>query len=329
MRFLDDNDAAINRKVSAAHAEQRLLDFENPLNIRDTQEKMQGNFDRSKDEQQELMEQQRNKIHSQFNKDRDHTDRKIGDTEKQIEKNIKTENGLDNVARAASYQSRSDGGTVIKDAFRNFQNSAKDDDQREVSRREGAGKFWEVNEGSYLSGLAGNHNRNDGGGNFSTVRYSAGSSDDRLTGGAASVTVPQKMERHYADKDGHVTIKQGGSRSWRNNNSGNLVYGKFAKEHGAIGTDGRFAIFPDEKTGDKAREALIFGGDKYRNLSLKQAIHRYAPPQENNSQQYYNVVKNAVGVEKKMKDYTPAERKVILDTMKKHEGYRVGKIIKK
>lgn len=56
---------------------------------------------------------------------------------------------------------------------------------------------------------------------------------------------------------------------------------------------------------------------------------KYAPPQENNSQQYYNVVKNAVGVEKKMKDYTPAERKVILDTMKKHEGYRVGKIIKK
>ena len=326
VEFLNDNDAAINRKVSAVNAEQGLPDFENKSNISDVQSRMKGDFDRSKAEQRERMEQQRNKIHSQFNTDEDRTGRKIGNREQEIEKNINTENGLDNVARAASYQSRSDGGTVIKDAFRNFQNSAKDDDQREVPRREGSGKFWEVEEGPYL---AGNHNRNDGGGNFSTVRYSAGSSDDRLTGGAASVTVPQKMERHYADKDGHVTIKQGGSRSWRNNNSGNLVYGKFAKAHGAIGTDGRFAIFPDEKTGDKAREALIFGGDKYRNLSLKQAIHRYAPPQENNTQQYYNVVKNAVGVEKKMKDYTPAERKVILDTMKKHEGYRVGKIIKK
>lgn len=34
-----------------------------------------------------------------------------------------------------------------------------------------------------------------------------------------------------------VETRIGGSRSWRNNNPGNLEYGKFAKQHGAIGTD--------------------------------------------------------------------------------------------
>ncbi|MBQ9183297.1 MAG: conjugal transfer protein TraG N-terminal domain-containing protein [Neisseriaceae bacterium] len=144
-----------------------------------------------------------------------------------------------------------------------------------------------------------------------------------------SATAPKTMERHYVDKDGNVTIKQDGSRSWRNNNSGNIVYGKFAKAMGAIGTDGRFAIFPDEQTGDKARERLIFGGDKYRHLSLKDAIWRYAPPNENNTELYYKTIKNAVGVDKKMQDYSAEERQVILNAMKKHEGYKVGKVIKK
>jgi hypothetical protein len=43
-----------------------------------------------------------------------------------------------------------------------------------------------------------------------------------------------------------------GPRNRRNNNPGNIEYGPFAKEHGAIGTDGRFAIFPDEETGFRA-----------------------------------------------------------------------------
>ena len=145
---------------------------------------------------------------------------------------------------------------------------------------------------------------------------------------AVSATAPKTLERHYVDKDGNVTIKQGGTRSWRNNNSGNMEYGKFAKAHGAIGTDGRFAIFPDEKTGDKAREALIFNG-KYRNLSLKDAIYKYAPPKENNTELYYKTIKNAVGMDKKMSDYSASERQAILNAMKKHEGYKVGKVIKK
>ena len=49
----------------------------------------------------------------------------------------------------------------------------------------------------------------------------------------------------YTDVTGQWAVKNGGSRSWRNNNPGNLRYGTFAQNHGAIGRDrGGMAIFP-------------------------------------------------------------------------------------
>lgn len=123
--------------------------------------------------------------------------------------------------------------------------------------------------------------------------------------------------------DGSVISMQG-ARNWRNFNSGNIEYGDFAKKHGAIGSDGRFAIFPDNETGDKARQALIFESGSYKNLSLKQAIARYAPPSENNTGHYYNAVLEAVGADKIMNSYKQNERKLILEAMKKVEGYKEG-----
>lgn len=46
-------------------------------------------------------------------------------------------------------------------------------------------------------------------------------------------------------------------RSIRTFNPGAMNYGPFAKKHGAIGTDGRLAIFPDEDTGYKAMSSLL------------------------------------------------------------------------
>lgn len=90
-------------------------------------------------------------------------------------------------------------------------------------------------------------------------------------------------------------LRISGTRSTRNNNPGNIEYGKFARSQGAIGSDGRFAVFPDRATGFRAVEGLVFGG-KYAGLSLKQAIERYAPPFENNSLGYAQAVANKVGV---------------------------------
>lgn len=133
--------------------------------------------------------------------------------------------------------------------------------------------------------------------------------------------------RTYTTQGGGNFRKVGGSRSWRNNNPGNMEYGTFAKAHGAIGTDGRFAIFPDEATGQRARAALIFNGDKYRNLTLTQAIERYAPSSENHTTAYQRRVLAAVGgANLPMHKYSPAQQQAILRTMQDVEGWKEGRV---
>lgn len=112
-----------------------------------------------------------------------------------------------------------------------------------------------------------------------------------------------------------------GTRSTRNNNPGNIEYGPFARSQGAIGSDGRFAVFPSRQAGYKAMEGLVFGG-KYSNLSLKQAIERYAPPFENNSLAYARAVANRVGVSlaTKMRDIPGNLRGAVTQAMANVEG---------
>lgn len=124
--------------------------------------------------------------------------------------------------------------------------------------------------------------------------------------------------------DGSV-VKQQGARNWRNNNPGNIEFGPFAQKMGAIGSDGRFAVFPDYETGRRAKAALIFEGKNYRDLSLTDAISRYAPPTENNTGAYQRAVLSSVGgANRKMSDYSTSERGAILDAMQRVEGFKVG-----
>lgn len=126
--------------------------------------------------------------------------------------------------------------------------------------------------------------------------------------------------------DGETHTLTGGSRSWRNNNPGNIEYGNFAKSKGAIGSDGRFAIFPTYEAGRSAKEELIFESSGYKNKTLQSAISRYAPAFENNTGAYYKNVLSAAGGEKQMSEYTETERQNILNAMEKVEGYKPGKV---
>lgn len=109
-------------------------------------------------------------------------------------------------------------------------------------------------------------------------------------------------------------------RNIRNNNPGNLEYNSYTRSLGAIGSDGRFAIFPDYATGRKAMETMLFSGKGYRDLSLTQAISRYAPSSENNTSAYQSTILKQVGANKRMGDYSPQERQTILNAMQVHEG---------
>ena len=120
-----------------------------------------------------------------------------------------------------------------------------------------------------------------------------------------------------------------GSRNWRNNNPGNLEYGDFAKKYGAIGTDGRFAIFPSLEAGRKAQEALLFESKKYQGMTIAQAISRYAPPGENNTAGYINTICRSLGVapDTPMANLTPEQRQAMMQAMHKVEGFREGKTV--
>ena len=114
----------------------------------------------------------------------------------------------------------------------------------------------------------------------------------------------------------------GGSRSWRNNNPGNIEYGPYAKSMGAIGTDGRFAVFPDYASGRKAQSHLLFESKTYKDLTLSGAIKKWAPASENNVPAYLAAMGGDSGT--KMGDFNPAQREKLLDAMQAHEGWKVG-----
>jgi hypothetical protein len=126
--------------------------------------------------------------------------------------------------------------------------------------------------------------------------------------------------------DGEV-VRRTGPRSWRNNNPGNIEYGSFAKDHGAIGSDGRFAVFPSYEAGRAAKESLLFDSAGYAGKTIEEAINRYAPPSENDSSWYANSVAEAIGVDVNtpLSSLSSDQRSAMLDAMQVVEGWRVGK----
>lgn len=103
----------------------------------------------------------------------------------------------------------------------------------------------------------------------------------RQEGGAAQASMGGFRPQRYG----------AGTRADRNNNPGNIEYGDFAKRMGAVGSDGRFAIFPDRETGFKAAEALL-GGKGYEGLTLAQIGNKWA----NGDARWAQTVSRATGI---------------------------------
>lgn len=128
--------------------------------------------------------------------------------------------------------------------------------------------------------------------------------------------------------DGEIQRRQG-ARNWRNNNPGNIVKSQYATSKGAVGSDGRFAVFPTLDAGFDAKEDLLFSPDsKYINLSIRDAITRYAPPHENDTERYIQKVTQATGAkpETKMSQLNGSQRERFLHAVTQQEGFKVGTI---
>ena len=183
--------------------------------------------------------------------------------------------------------------------------------------------------GSAVSGVAGfisglvdavsSQDNSSGSGAASDQDASSGSGAARVVEAGAGFTTIQYQS-------GRI-VKRTGVRNWRNNNPGNIQYGDFSRRFGAIGTDGRFAVFPTYDAGKRAKEFLLFESSGYRNLDIARAISRYAPPNENDTNSYINTVSRAAGVPSStpLSSLNTSQRHAMLSSMERVEGFRVGR----
>lgn len=137
-----------------------------------------------------------------------------------------------------------------------------------------------------------------------------------------------KYDVVYVCDNGVQYKRSGGTRAWRNNNPGCIRYSEFARTMGAIGSAGGFAVFPDENTG-MAAIAKLLKSDKYCNLTISDAIIKYAPPHENDTEQYKHKLQKMTGlsINLKIKDLSDAQLQRVVKAIRIIEGWRVGKEI--
>lgn len=129
----------------------------------------------------------------------------------------------------------------------------------------------------------------------------------------------------YIDAAGREMLRAGGSRSWRNNNPGNIRKGDFARNAGAIGDDGAFAIFADHAAGFAALIALLKSA-AYASRTLRDAIFRYAPPSENDSERYLRFVadRTGIGPDQVLGTLPIAQLRRLGDAIQAMEGWNEG-----
>ena len=124
----------------------------------------------------------------------------------------------------------------------------------------------------------------------------------------------------YYREDGSGVERRGGTRAWRNNNPGNIRWSSVE-----IGSAGNFAVFSDYETGFNAIIDLL-NSDNYKTLSILDAISRYAPPNENDTENYQNMIANFTGLDisRKIEDLSTEELKSVANAIQRIEGYQPG-----
>lgn len=120
--------------------------------------------------------------------------------------------------------------------------------------------------------------------------------------------------------------KTGGSRSWRNNNPGNIKYTETTRAFGAIGQDkDGFAIFPDVQTGRNAMISLL-GTTFYSGLTLDAAMRRWS-----GNGYGAEIVSDIINPNTIVRDLFKPENQnllnTLLDRMTKREGWFEGEVI--
>ena len=133
----------------------------------------------------------------------------------------------------------------------------------------------------------------------------------------------------YTMKNGAQIERIGGTVAWRNNNPGCIRYSSKIADMGAIGKADGFAVFPNEEIGMRAIKSLLLS-DAYRDLNISTAIHKYAPPHENNTARYINSLCGIVGVSQhtKLRDLNDEQMTRVVHAIRTLEGWIAGTELK-
>ncbi len=142
------------------------------------------------------------------------------------------------------------------------------------------------------------------------------------------VTVHSRTHITIHRPDGSSQTRTDGSRSWRNNNPGNIISGRFADRHEAIGDNHGFAVFPDERTGNTASGALL-KTRTYSRLTIDEAIARRSPPQSNDTERVQDNVRKIGGFSgaEIIGELDQEELSRLVDAIKKTEGWWEGTVV--
>lgn len=147
-----------------------------------------------------------------------------------------------------------------------------------------------------------------------------------------------KLIRYWKSYEGQ-NVNEASTRSWRNNNPGNLVIGDFARRNGAIGQAGsvsgtkcKFAVFPNYATGHQAQVRHLKEGTMYIDLTLNEFPRKYTgvklgDPDTEEVINYRKAIRffTKLDMERTIRSLNDEEYELLHDAMKKHEGWREGK----
>ena len=118
---------------------------------------------------------------------------------------------------------------------------------------------------------------------------------------------------------------QGGKRTWRNNNPGNIRPGHL---RGEIGKAGGFAVVGTEEEGDAAIIENL-SGHIYQPLTVSGAIYAWAPPKDHNSTPAYQAyVQKLTGIDGQtmMNTLTGDQLRSVANAIRAEEGWGVGTV---
>lgn len=149
------------------------------------------------------------------------------------------------------------------------------------------------------------------------------SDDDTLDAEVEIIKIVTGKKRvEYIYSDGSAEIREGGTLPWRNKNPGALRSGKRQ-----IGTANKFAVYATEEDGIQDLKALLCS-ENYYNLTLQEAVFKYAPPHENNTTRYQANIKRLTGLDlnTKLCELTDEELDCVIKTIKCLEGWTPGKL---